>query len=65
MPWKGQGDTGKLWLNLLDCVKTRKTPMATSPRRCAFRPRCPWAVVSHRENKVVRFDREKQTIAPF
>ncbi len=25
IPWKGQGDTSKLWLDLLDCVKSRAT----------------------------------------
>ena len=26
MPWKGQGDTSKLWQDLLDCVRTRRQP---------------------------------------
>ena len=65
MPWKGQGDTGKLWLNLLDCVKTRKTPMSDIATAVRVQAPLSMGVVSHRENKVVRFDRKTQTIAPF
>ena len=42
IPWKGQGDTSKLWLNLLECVRSGSSPSATSPWRSACRPRCRW-----------------------
>jgi len=65
MPWKGQGDTSKLWLNLLDCVKSRKTPMSDIATAVRVQAPLSMGVVSHRENKVVRFNRETQTIAPI
>ena len=44
LPWKGQGDTSKLWLDLLDCVRDpRSSPSATSPWPSACRRRCRWA----------------------
>ena len=58
IPWKGQGDTSKLWLDLLECVETRQ------PTKCniamAVRVQAPlsMAVISHRESKVVKFNAE-------
>ena len=62
IPWAGQGDTGKLWSNLLECVKTRKTPMC--PIEMAVRVQAPLSmgILSHLENKVAMFDFEKQSI---
>ena len=62
IPWAGQGDTSKLWRNLLECVKTRKTPMC--PIEMAVRVQAPLSmgVLSHIENKVAMFDFEKQSI---
>jgi predicted dehydrogenase len=62
IPWAGQGDTGKLWKNLLECVKTRKTPMC--PIEMAVRVQAPLSmgVLSHQQNKVAMFDFEKQSI---
>jgi len=62
IPWAGLGDTGKLWQNLLECVKTRETPM--SPIDMAVRVQAPLSmgIMSHRENKVAMFDFEKQSI---
>ncbi|MDR2441543.1 MAG: hypothetical protein LBE12_19450, partial [Planctomycetaceae bacterium] len=60
--WAGNGDTGKLWKNLLDCVKTRQEPMC--PIALAVRVQAPLSmgILSHRENKVAIFDFEKQAI---
>lgn len=62
IPWAGQGDTSKLWKNLLECVKTRKTPMC--PIEMAVRVQAPLSmgILSHQENKVAMFDFEKQSI---
>ncbi|MBN1588845.1 MAG: Gfo/Idh/MocA family oxidoreductase [Pirellulales bacterium] len=62
LPWKGQGDTGKLWVDLLDCVKTRK--QVKCPIEMAVRVQAPLSmgILSHRENKVARFDTAKQEI---
>ena len=62
IPWAGQGDTSKLWSNLLECVKTRKTPMC--PIEMAVRVQAPLSmgILSHLENKVAMFDFEKQSI---
>ena len=62
IPWAGQGDTSKLWQNLLDCVKTRETPMC--PIEMAVRVQAPLSmgVLSHMQNKVAMFDFEKQSI---
>ncbi|MHB9050073.1 MAG: hypothetical protein ACYC35_29515, partial [Pirellulales bacterium] len=62
IPWKGMGDTGRLWSNFLDCVKSRQRPY--SPIDMAVRVQAPlnMGILSHRENKVARFDKEKQQI---
>ncbi|MDR0705485.1 MAG: Gfo/Idh/MocA family oxidoreductase [Planctomycetaceae bacterium] len=62
IPWAGNGDTGKLWKNLLECVKTRQEPMC--PISLAVRVQAPLSmgILSHRENKVAIFDFEKQSI---
>jgi len=62
IPWSGLGDTGKLWQNLLDCVKTRETPMC--PIDMAVRVQAPLSManLSYIHNKVAMFDFEKQSI---
>ncbi|MDR3182036.1 MAG: Gfo/Idh/MocA family oxidoreductase [Planctomycetaceae bacterium] len=62
IPWAGQGDTSKLWKNLLECVKTRQQPMC--PISMAVRVQAPLSmgILSHRESKVALFDFEKQSI---
>ena len=62
IPWNGMGNTDKLWLNLLDCVKTRQQPF--SPIAAAVRVQAPLSmgILSHRENKVALFDRQQQKI---
>ena len=62
IPWAGKGDTRKLWTNLLECVKTRQTPMC--PIEMAVQVQAPLSmgVLSHMQNKVAMFDFEKQSI---
>jgi len=62
IPWKGMGNTGLLWENFLDCVKSRQRPM--SPVDIGARVQAPlnMAILSYRENKVARFDTQKQQI---
>jgi hypothetical protein len=62
IPWKGAGDTSRLWTNFLQCVKTRERPY--SPIDIAVRVQAPlnMGILSHRENKVAHFDTQKQQI---
>ena len=62
IPWKGQGDTALLWANFLDCVASRKQPL--SPVDVGAKVQAPlnMAILSYRENKVARFDRQKMEI---
>jgi len=62
LPWKGQGDTSKLWQDLLDCVRTRRQPKCNI--RMAVRVQAPLSmgILSHREHKVARFDKEREAI---
>jgi len=62
IPWKGAGDTGRLWSNFFDCVKSRQRPY--SPIDIAVRVQAPlnMGILSHRENKVARFDKAAQKI---
>jgi hypothetical protein len=61
-PWQGAGDTGKLWSNLLDCVKSRQKPYC--PIDIGVRVQAPlnMGILSHREQRVVKFDKQKMTI---
>ncbi|MHC4401554.1 MAG: Gfo/Idh/MocA family protein [Planctomycetota bacterium] len=58
----GHGDTAKLWANFIDCVESRRKPL--SPVEIGAKVQAPlnMAILSYRENKVARFDRDKQTI---
>ena len=62
IPWNGAGDTGRLWSNFIDCVHSRQKPF--SPIDIAVRVQAPlnMGILSHRENKVAKFDKQKQTI---
>ena len=62
IPWKDAGDTGRLWANFLDCVKSRQRPY--SPIDIAVRVQAPlnMGILSHRESKVAKLDKEKQQI---
>jgi hypothetical protein len=61
IPWKGQGDTSKLWADLLDCVKTRKQPKCNIDMAVRVQAPLSMGVISHRESKVVKFNREEQS----
>jgi predicted dehydrogenase len=60
LPWKGQGDTSKLWQDLLDCVRTRRQPKCNIAMAVRVQAPLSMGILSHRENKVVRFDKAKQ-----
>jgi predicted dehydrogenase len=62
IPWNGMGNTEKLWLNLIDCVKTRQQPF--SPISVAVRVQAPLSmgILSHRASKTALFDKAKQAI---
>ena len=62
VPWQGAGDTGRLWSNFLDCVKSRQRPF--SPIDIAVRVQAPlnMGILSHRASKVATYDKEKQQI---
>jgi predicted dehydrogenase len=63
IPWKGQGETSKLWLDLLECVKTREQPKCNIEIAVRVQAPLSMAILSHLENKVVMFDSENETIA--
>ena len=62
LKWNGMGDTAKLWKNLLDCVKTRAQPF--SPISAAVRVQAPlnMGILGERENKVVKFNFDTESI---
>jgi len=62
LPWRGAGDTQRLWDNFIDCVKSRQRPY--SPIDVAVRVQAPlnMGILSHREGKVARFDPQTQQI---
>ncbi len=62
LPWKGKGDTSRLWTNLLDCVKTREQPKCNIGMAVRVQAPLSMGIISHRENKVTLFDPQKQTI---
>jgi len=62
LPWKGLGNTAKLWENLLACVKTREQPACSIAIAVRVQAPLSMGVISHRENKVVLFDFEKESL---
>lgn len=60
--WKGQGDTRKLWLDLLECVQTRRQPKCNIAMAVRVQAPLSMGILSHRESKVVKFDRATQAI---
>jgi hypothetical protein len=62
LAWKGQGDTAKLWADLLDCVKTRQQPKCNIGMAVRVQAPLSMGILSHREDKVARFDFDKQAI---
>lgn len=62
IPWKGQGDTSKLWQDLLECVRTRRQPKCNIAMAVRVQAPLSMGILSHRESKVVKFDRQKMAI---
>ncbi len=62
VPWKGQGDTMKLWANFLDCVASRQKPLSPVDTGAKVQAPLNMAILSYRENRVALFDRQKQEI---
>ena len=62
LPWKGFGDTAKLWHNLLDCVKTRQQPFSSIELAVRVQAPLSMGVISHLNNKVALFDFDQQAI---
>jgi predicted dehydrogenase len=62
LPWKGMGDTSKLWADLLECVKTRKQPKCNIAMAVRVQAPLSMGILSHRENQVAQFDYDKQSI---
>ncbi len=62
LPWNGAGDTGKLWANFFECIRSRQKPY--SPIDIAVRVQAPlnMGILSHRESKVARYDLQAQRI---
>ena len=62
LPWKGFGDTGKLWRNLLDCVRTREQPISSIELAVRVQAPLSMGVISHLESKAALFDFENESI---
>jgi predicted dehydrogenase len=62
LPWKGQGDTSKLWVDFLRCVKTRQQPLCNIGMAVRVQAPLSMGIISHRENKVVKFDAKRQCL---
>ncbi len=60
IPWRGQGDTKKLWSDLLAKVPTRETCKCNIELALRVQAPLSMGIVSHRENKVVTFDRRNR-----
>lgn len=60
IPWKGQGDTGKLWLDLLECVRSRNKPKCNIELAVRVQAPLSMGIISHCESKVVKFDHINQ-----
>ena len=65
IPWKGQGDTSKLWADFLRCVRTREQPLCNVAMAVRVQAPLSMGILSHRENKVVRFDPAAQAFAYY
>jgi predicted dehydrogenase len=61
IPWQGQGDTNKLWLDLLECVETRQQTKCNIEMAVRVQAPLSMGILSHRESKVVKFNPENQS----
>ena len=57
-----QDYTKKLWLDLLDCVHTRRQPKCNIAVGVRVQAPLSMGILSHRENKVARFDPKTKRI---
>jgi predicted dehydrogenase len=62
LPWKGQGDTSKLWQDLLECVRTRRQPKCNIAMAVRVQAPLSMGILSHRASKVAIFDKAAQKI---
>jgi predicted dehydrogenase len=62
IPWNGQGDTSKLWADLLQCVKTRQQPKCNIDIALRVQAPLSMAILSHRESKVAKYSPENQSL---
>ncbi len=62
IPWKGQGDTSKLWADLLECVKTRQQPKCNIDMALRVQAPLSMAILSHRESKVATISPDDQSL---
>jgi len=62
LPWKGQGDTSKLWTDLLKCVRTRQQPKCNIGMAVRVQAPLSMGILSYQANTVARFDKQKQVI---
>jgi len=62
LPWKGQGDTSKLWVDFLHCVKSQQQPLCNVAMAVRVQAPLSMGIISHRESKVVKFDSQTKTL---
>lgn len=62
LPWKGQGDTSKLWADLLECVRSRRQPKCNIAMAVRVQAPLSMGILSHRASKVATFDKATQQI---
>lgn len=62
IPWHGQGDTSKLWRNLLDCVETRKQPKSNIAMAVRVQAPLSMGILSYRQSKAALFEPEHESI---
>ena len=63
LPYKGMGDTDKLWKNFFDCVKSREEPACSIDIALKVQAPLSMGIISHRENKVVQFDYDNRSFS--
>ncbi|MCC7336697.1 MAG: Gfo/Idh/MocA family oxidoreductase [Pirellulaceae bacterium] len=62
IPWNGQGDTSKLWEDLLSCVKSRQQPKCNIGMAVRVQAPLSMGVLSHLNSKVALFDKASESI---
>ncbi|OHB69020.1 MAG: hypothetical protein A2V70_20565 [Planctomycetes bacterium RBG_13_63_9] len=60
--WQGMGSTESLWSNFIDCVHSRQRPLSPVDVGAMVQAPLNMALLSYLENKVARFDPQKQEI---